>query len=259
VTFTPVAPPVADSSSGAGSLGAGLRAALSQHRDIVVVVLADLDARPDGLGLGTLVPAGALDGKTAAALATIGKGIAPDVAAHVKDPDPKVRALATSVLAKLDGAGADAAIVDALADDAPNVRAAAARAAAVLARVHGTAPASLAPALIKRLASKDWEDRMNVAQALGAIGATAAAPDLGKALTDENAWVREAAAGALGALRAAAQVDALLAATRDDMPTVRRAAARALVAIGDPRARARLDELARSDPDESVRKAAGAH
>jgi HEAT repeat protein len=253
-----IAPPVTAIVDHPDDVVAGLRAALSQHRDVVVVVLADLDARPGGLGLGTLVPAGALDARTTAALATIGKGIAPDVAAHAKDPDPKVRALAVSVLAKLDAAGADAAIVDALADDAPNVRASAAKAAGVLARVRGAAPASLAPALVKRLASKDWEDRMNAAQALGAIGAAAAAPDLGRALTDENAWVREQAAGALGALRARDQVDPLLAATRDDMPTVRRAAAAALVAIGDPRARARLDELAKGDPDESVRKAAGA-
>ncbi|HTJ40847.1 MAG TPA: HEAT repeat domain-containing protein [Kofleriaceae bacterium] len=255
------APPVAAVIAHPDDVVAGLRAALSQHRDVVVVVLADLDARTGGLGLGTLIPAGALDAKTSAALATIGKGIAPDVAAHAGDPDPKVRALAVSVLAKLDAAGADAAIVTALGDDAPNVRASAARAAAVLARIHGSAPASLAPALTAQLKAKGWEDRMNAASALGAIGASSASAELARVLTDDNAWVREAAASSLGALKAkdGPVVDALLAATRDDVPPVRRAAAAALVAIGDPRARARLDELAKNDPDDSVRRAASGH
>ena len=88
----------------------------------------------------------------------------------------------------------------------------------------------------------------------------AAAPvdALSGALRDPYELVREAAAGALGRLKAKAAVEALLAATTDDAASVRREAASALVAIGDPRARARLAEFAARDPDRRVRAAAGA-
>src|SRR5262249_11472219 len=51
-------------------ISAGLGEALSEHRDVVVSVLADLDAAPDRLALGALTPATG-DGKVATALAAI--------------------------------------------------------------------------------------------------------------------------------------------------------------------------------------------
>jgi len=254
-----VAPPVEAIVGHPGDVVAGLRAAMAQHRDVVVVVLADLDARPAGPGLGRLIPPGPIDARTAGALAAVGKGIAGDVAAHLHDPDPKVRGLALSVLAKVDGPGAAEAIVAALADDAAQVRTAAAEAAVTLTRVRGAAPAPVAAALGQALSSKAWEDRRAAAAALGALGAAADVDALRKALADEKGFVREAAARSLGQLRARAAVPDLIELTRHDYASVRRAAAAALVAIGDPRARARLDELSKGDPDPAVRAAAGGH
>ena len=54
----------------AADIAAGLSEALSEHRDVVVAVLADLDDAPDRLALGALTPATG-DAKTTAALATI--------------------------------------------------------------------------------------------------------------------------------------------------------------------------------------------
>ncbi|HEY1555056.1 MAG TPA: tetratricopeptide repeat protein [Kofleriaceae bacterium] len=52
-------------------ISAGLVEALSEHRDVVVSALADLDAAPDRLALGALTPAQS-DAKLAAALAQVG-------------------------------------------------------------------------------------------------------------------------------------------------------------------------------------------
>jgi tetratricopeptide (TPR) repeat protein/HEAT repeat protein len=254
-----VAPPIAAIVGHPADVVAGLRAAMAEHRDVVVVVLADLDARDAGPGLGTLIPPGPIDAGTAAALDAIGKGIADDVAGHLKDPDPKVRGLALSVLAKVDGPDVAAAIAAGLGDPAPQVRAAAAAAAVTLTRVRGRTPAPVAAALSKALASKAWQDRRAAADALGALGAAADVAGLRKALADEKGFVREAAARSLGELRARAAVPDLIEVTRHDYASVRRAAAAALVAIGDPRARARLDELSKGDPDPAVRAAAGGH
>ncbi|MCE9580546.1 MAG: HEAT repeat domain-containing protein [Deltaproteobacteria bacterium] len=248
------APPVAVAIAHPDDVIAGLRAALGEHRDVVVVVLADLDARAGGLALGGLLPA-TPDATTTQALDAIGKGIAADVLAHAKDPDPKVRALVASVGAKIDAAGIDAVLLAGIVDDAPQVRAAAMQATVELRAHHGATPAPLRAALVKALAAPTWEDRRAAATALGGLGPDADAAALTRALADDTGYVREAAALALGRLKAATAVDALLAASKDDMVPVRAAVARALVAIGDPRAQARLRELA-ADPDPTVAAAA---
>jgi tetratricopeptide (TPR) repeat protein len=249
------APPVAVAIAHPDDVIAGLRAALGEHRDVVVVVLADLDGRADGLALGGLVPA-APDAATIHALDLIGKGIAADVVAHAKDPDPKVRALVASVGAKIDAAGIDAIALADLGDDAPQVRAAAMQAIVALRGHRGTTPPALRAALVQALAAPAWEDRRAAAAALGGLGPDADVAGLSHALTDDTGYVREAAALALGAVRAAGAVDALIAASHDELAPVRAAAARALVGIGDPRGQARLRELAQ-DPDPAV--AAAAH
>jgi tetratricopeptide (TPR) repeat protein len=238
---------------------AGLKAALGQHRDVVVVVLADLDAHDGALGLGRLLPAGAIDGKTRATLATIGHGIAPDVAAHLGHADAKVRALAVAVLAKIDSRETDRAVAAAFADKARLVRQAAMRAVVTLSKARGKPTPALRDALATALGGGAWEDRTAAATAMGELGAGADAVALARALGDDIAFVREAAASALGRARAGRNgadpsTDALITASRDPVADVRRAAAAALVAIGDPRARGRLDELA-TDPDPSVRAA----
>ena len=80
---------------------AGLGEALAQHRDVVVSVLTDLDAAPERLALGALTPTTS-DAKITAAVAQIGAAISPTIIAQLAAEDPKVRALAVSVLAKLE-------------------------------------------------------------------------------------------------------------------------------------------------------------
>jgi HEAT repeat protein len=62
---------------------------------------------------------------------------------------------------------------------------------------------------------------------------------------------------ALGQLKRADAVDALLESSKDELPEVRMSVVQALLAIGDPKARTRIAELAKDDPDERVRAAAG--
>ena len=181
----------------ATDIAAGLAQALGEHRDVVVSVLADLDAAPDQLALGALTPP-ASDPKAAAALAAVARSIAGDVTAHLGDDDPKVRALAISVTAKLDAPTTAADIAKALADPTEQVRAAAMNAIAVVAHRRGTAPPELVGALAKTLASAGWEDRRAAALALGRLGAKADADALVKAASDSSSFVREAVAIALG-------------------------------------------------------------
>ena len=234
----------------------GLGDALGEHRDVIVAVLEDLDGAPAQLALGALAPSGAGDAKVEAALAAIGAAIEPGVTAQLASDDPKVRALAVSVLAKLDGPrthGADAAITKALADPADQVRGAAMNAIAVLAQRRGSAPPALVTALVKALASPGWGDRRVAALALGRLGEKGDSGALIKAAGDSSSFVREAVARALTG--AGSSVDALLVLSRDEVPQVRAAAARALAGVKDERARVRRGELA-SDTDPMVRAAA---
>jgi cellulose synthase operon protein C len=245
----------------ADDIAKGLTEALGEHRDVIVAVLEDLDGAPAQIALGALAPAtpgdARLDAKVEAALAAIGAAIAPGVTAQLASDDPKVRALAVSVLAKLDDGkrlGAEAAIAKALGDPADQVRGSAMNAVAVLAARHGSAPPALVAALVKALTSPGWGDRRIAALALGRLGEKGDAAALSKAAGDPSSFVREAVARSLTGTAAA--LDALLALSRDDVPQVRAAAARALAPLKDERARKRRGELA-ADPDPTVRGAAG--
>lgn len=240
----------------ADDLAKGLLDALGEHRDVVVSVLADLDGGPVQLSLGALSPA-ASDAKVAAAYARIAEAIAPAIAAQLASDDPKVRALAVSVFAKLDGGkvrGADAAIAKALGDGADQVRASAMNAVAVLAQRRGNRPAELVGAVVKSLAAGPWTDRRTAALALGKLGVLGEPAALLKAAGDPSSFVREAVASAIGGL--AGGLDALLQLSRDEVAQVRASAARSLGQVKDERAQRRRGELA-SDPDASVRQAAG--
>ncbi len=242
----------------ADDISKGLLDALAEHRDVVVAVLADLDGAPIELGLGALTPASP-DARTKAALATIAQAIAPAITAQLASEDPKVRALAVSVVAKLDGGKvvvADAAITKALVDPADQVRAAAMNAIPVVAQRRGTAPAELVNALTRTLASGTWADRRAAALAMGRLGANADAAALIKSASDSSSFVREAVAIALASVGGTAVVEPLLTLSRDEVAQVRAASARALGTVKDERATKRRSELA-TDPDPAVRAAVG--
>jgi tetratricopeptide (TPR) repeat protein len=239
----------------AADIASGLAEALAEHRDVIVAVLEDLDGAPAQLSLGALAPATAGDSRLAAALGQIGKAIEPAVTAQLTSDDPKVRALAVSVLAKLDTAGqADAAIARALADPAEQVRGAAMNAVAVVSARRSAAPPALVGALVKALAGPSWGDRRLAALALGRLGERGDTAALIHAAGDGSSFVREAVAQALAGTAPA--IDALLALSRDEVPQVRAAAARSLGTLQDERGHQRRGELT-SDPDPAVRAAAG--
>ncbi len=245
----------------ADDIAKGLLDALGEHRDVVVSVLSDLDSNPTRLSLGALSPA-TTDAKTTAALAKIATAIAPAIQTQLASDDPKVRALAVSVMAKLDDgngpskSSAVAAISKALADPADQVRASAMASIAVLA-ARGSAPPDLVRALTKTLVNGTWPDRRVAAQALGKLGDKGDPAALVKAAGDSSSFVREAVAVGLGGLAPATGLEALLKLSRDEVAQVRAASAKALGQLKDERATKRRGELAR-DPDPIVRAAAGA-
>jgi HEAT repeat protein len=216
-------------------IATGLTQALGEHRDVVVSVLADLHSAPDRLALGALTPA-TVDAKTTAALAQIATAIEPQVTAQLSADDPKVRALAVSVVAKLDtGPGgktkADGAIAKALTDPADQVRAAAMQSIATLAKRRGSASPELVAALTKTLSSAAWSDRRVAALSLGRLGSQADVGPLVKAAKDSSSFVREAVAVALGEIGGAQASEALQVLVKDDVVQVREAATRSLSSL----------------------------
>lgn len=241
----------------ADDISKGLLDALSEHRDVVVSVLADLDSMPSQLALGALSTT-STDAKVLVALTKIAESIAPAITLQLSSEDPKVRALAISVLAKLDGPkvrGAETAITKALGDPADQVRASAMNAIAVLAERRGSPQPELVRALSTTLASGTWPDRRVAAFALGRLGMAGDPAALVKAATDTSSFVREAVATALASTQGPQAIDALLKLSRDDVAQVRAATYRGLAASRDERAVKRRAELA-NDPDPIVRRAA---
>ncbi|MGE3459982.1 MAG: HEAT repeat domain-containing protein, partial [Kofleriaceae bacterium] len=245
----------------AKDIAQGLLDALGEHRDVVVSVLTDLDSAPIDLGLGALSPS-TRDPKAQTALATIAATIAPAIQSQLGNDDPKVRALAVSVIAKLEGGKvtgiADPAIATALGDSADQVRVAAMNAIVTVSVRRGSAPSALVAALTKRLATGAWADRRAAAHALGRLGRLAPAatePALRSAAGDSSSFVREAVATALGSF-GVTSLEVVLQLSRDGVAQVRAAAARSLGTIQHERATKRRGELT-TDPDPLVRAAAG--
>jgi cellulose synthase operon protein C len=223
-------PPAKLVANHAADIATGLAQALTEHRDVVVSVLSDLDGAPDQLALGALTPT-ARDAKTTAALAQIAAAIEPQVAAQLTSEDPKVRALAVSVTAKLDTQKtprADAAIIRALGDPAELVRASAMQSVAVLAKRRGAAPPQLVAALSKALGSAAWSDRRVAALSLGKLGTRSDTQALIRAAKDSSSFVREAVAVALGEIGGAQVEPTLQVLAKDEVVQVREAASRSL-------------------------------
>jgi HEAT repeat protein/tetratricopeptide (TPR) repeat protein len=242
-------------------LAAGVIEALGRHRDVVLRVLRDLDAREDSVALGALTAG--MDGLSAAdkkgveeALGKVSAGIVPALEKLADARDPEVRALALAVLAKTGARSTPDRLVKALSDADQRVRTAAMESSVRWVKLGGAQAEEVAAAVAERLSADDWQERLAAADALGRLGQAAPTAGLVKALGDSSAFVRQAGARALGALKRKDGVPALLDASKDESPEVRLAVVLALKAIGDPRAKDRLAEMARSDPDEAVQAAA---
>jgi tetratricopeptide (TPR) repeat protein len=241
----------------------GIRAAIGdKHTNRILRALADLDSRAGGLALGPLTRGldqadAATRRKVNASLERIGAAVFADVDKLAREHrDPEVRMGAVAVIAKI---GTDAAIPvlrAGLSDGKGRVRIAAMAAAAKFVRLHGRGQSALAEAIAELLSADNWEERQAAAEQLGAFGEHAATQPLVAALADRVGFVRQRAAQSLGALDRDDAVDALIAATRDELAGVRLAAVRALVAIGGPKARARLSEIVKTESDDDVKAAA---
>ena len=249
-------------------LARGLREAMERHRDAVLRVLEDLDARPSGIALGPLTAA--LDqaparerAKATAALERIGMGILPQVEKLAGHRDPLVRRRALSVAGKIAAPEVKPLLERALGDDEISVREGAMRACAHFVARRGAKAGDLTRKVVERLSGPNWQERVAAARALGEFGSFADRQALGRAATtDDKAFVREAAVQSLGRLGGRDTAAVLLQAidsSREKVPEVRQAAAMALIPLaagGDERAKAALARAGDSDPSQAVRAAA---
>jgi HEAT repeat protein len=196
---------------------------------------------------------------------------AADLAARLRDADPRARTIAACDLQRMGSAsrGAMAALIERLPDASPvdpkvcgedrfywskdidRQTTPGEEAAAALVAI-GT---ESLPSLIAATRATQWVARRNAVWALGALDdARGVAPALA-AMADREPPVRRVAAWALGALDADVAVTALIDALGDTDATVRSQVAWALGAIGDSRAVEGLIK-ALKDQDETVRSQA---
>jgi cellulose synthase operon protein C len=242
-------------------LAAGLREALSRHRDLVVRVLRDLDSDPDRFSLGPLtreisaLPKARQD-KVSQTLEQIARSIIPELAQLAQHRDPGVRGLALSVVSKIDTPETAKLLVAGMNDPRPAVRLAAMKATATYVRLHDKHGKELSSKVAARLREESWQGRTDAAQTLGSFGKYADEAALVQALGDDNAYVRQQAAVALGKLSRTSSVEALISATSDEVASVRLAAVESLGIIGGERARKRLAEVAGTDRDAAVAETA---
>ncbi|HUF12560.1 MAG TPA: HEAT repeat domain-containing protein [Longimicrobiales bacterium] len=145
----------------------------------------------------------------------------PVLAAGLRDGDRCVRSMAARVLGAAGPEGART-LVDALEDDAPVTRAAAAEGLGYAEHDVGVRP------LIARLRDDDSRVRATAAWALGRMEAHEAVAPLGDALADPVLEVRLAVVEALGDLEFRGALELLLPQLADDDARIRAAAARAI-------------------------------
>lgn len=237
-------------------LGDALLASLSEHRDVVLTALTDLNASDRRISLGGLAPASPSE-RGQAALDRIGARIVPALDRLLGRDDAETRALAILALAKAappTSPQMEKDLTAAISDASPLVRAHAMRAVPVVAARLGKSPTTLVRLLRSALSGTSWEDRRTAALALGQLGAEQPLDALATAATDGSSLVREAVATALGAGPAGA-IEPLLTLSKDSVASVRAAAAASLTKHRDERAKRRLRELG-NDPSSAVRAAA---
>jgi tetratricopeptide (TPR) repeat protein len=239
------------------AIGEALLSTLSEHRDVVLTTLTDLNAWGQRLAVGALCPTDP-GARASAALDRLGQRLVPTLEQLLTRDDAETRALAMLALTKAAPPSSPRLATQlerALADASPLVRERALLAIPVVAvRSGGRLPPTLASLLRSALTSRTWEERRTAALAAGQLGGGQAVELATIALGDSSSLVREAVAIALGQGSATA-VDPLLRLSTDEVASVRAAAARALRRHGDERARRRLAEL-ESDPSPAVRAAA---
>jgi len=237
----------------------GIRDALTRHRDMLVSILGELNARKNRVALGPLTSrvAPKQRRRIEALVDRVAIALLPTLRKLLRHRDAKVRGLSLSVLSKTGGRNVQADLQRGLADRSVSVRRAAMHASATYIRRHGQSAATLIRALAARLRSKNWQERGDAARAMGELGPRADVDGLIKALKDVNGFVRGAAAAALGKLKLRRAVPALILASKDDHAEVRLAVVRGLQGINDSRSRAHLRTMATSDPDKRVRAFAG--
>ncbi|HSQ20890.1 MAG TPA: HEAT repeat domain-containing protein [Blastocatellia bacterium] len=173
--------------------------------------------------------------------------------AKLKSSDTEERREAAMRLSQLEGDNATSALLSALSDHSPIVRAVAA------AGLGERADISVVPALAARLASdKDVFVRKTIAYGLASFTSTERTLALTGALKDKDPEVRGAAAVSLGDHPDPAAISALGAALSDKNPFARAAAARALGVNGQGATQAvsALMKLLASDEDLEVRRQA---
>ena len=190
-----------------GEIDAILSEALTRGGSARRAALEALDARTDGLALGTLAPMGDAPAAPETAVATreIAWPLADGIAAALDDPDRRTRALTLRLLAKLDDERlTPGRLADAIADGAPVLTSAAQSAAQILVRAHPALAAPIAGA-VAPLVSDDgsaasWSCRLAAVELLALLGPPGL-PPLERALNDRNPLVRSAALEAVDRAR----------------------------------------------------------
>ncbi|WP_143162808.1 HEAT repeat domain-containing protein, partial [Couchioplanes caeruleus] len=197
-------------------------------------------------------PAGPVRAGAARALGALAdsRTVAPLIRALEVEHDYDALAAIASALGRLRNAEAVPGLVMALTETSLNVRMDACRA---LGEIRD--PAAI-PALARRLADHVGAVRGEALKALGEIGDASATPHLIEALSHPEAQTRAVASTALGKIGDPRGVDPLTGALDDENPFVRGAAAAALGRLPDRRIAARLNEVARRDPNSAVRSSA---
>ncbi len=243
------------------ALVAGVRDALSRHRDLILRMLRDLDTRPASLGLGPLiarldeVPASDR-ARIEAAISRMGTALIDDLAALTKHRDAKVRELAVAVVAKIQAPAVPGLLAAGLADARRGVRGSAMRAVGVYATRVGAPAAPLVAQVTALMKAPQWQSRLDAVTAQARFGRHANVAALTRSLGDRNGFVRESAALALGSVRARAAIPALARTADDTVAAVRWAAVTALADIGGARARKALAKLGKRSSHPDVRRAA---
>ncbi len=167
----------------------------------------------------------------------------------LKDSDPGVRAAAAHALGNLEDRGAANALAGVLNDSDASVRRAATMALAEMEDRRAI------PGLEKMLTDPDADVRQEAANHFDEFDLTEAPAGLLAALKDSDADVRHEAAHAVGHIGDARAVPQLKALLNDPNREVRSAAVEALEEIGDPASvQALMDALKSTDPE--VRKSA---